>query len=109
MNQQQQMMRQIAQMQAGMAKAQEEIAAAEVSATAGGGSITVVASGLGLIKSIKIDPAAVDPDDVEMLEDLVVAAVNEAKRAAEALSQQKMAAVTGGLGAMAGGLGLPGF
>jgi DNA-binding YbaB/EbfC family protein len=108
-NQQQQMMRQLAQMQANVAKAQEEIAAAEVSATAGGGTITVVASGTGVIRSIRIDPAAVDPDDVEMLEDLVVAAVNEARRQAEALSQEKMAAATGGLGAMAGGLGLPGF
>ena len=102
MNQQQQMMRQIAQMQAGMAKAQEEIAAAEVSATAGGGSITVVASGLGLIKSIKIDPAAVDPDDVEMLEDLVVAAVNEAGRKVDD-------AMKSSLGGMLGGMGLPGM
>ena len=108
-NQQQQMMRQIAQMQAEMAKAQEEIAASEVSASAGGGMVTVVATGTGQITSVKIDPAAVDPDDVEMLEDLVVAAVNEVRRAAEALSQQRMSAVTGGLGALAGGIGLPGF
>ena len=109
MNDQQQMMRQIQQMQAGMAKAQEEIAAAEVTASAGGGMVTVTASGTGEIRAVKIKPEAIDPDDPEMLEDLVVAAVNEAKRAAEKLASEKMASVTGGLAGLAGGLGIPGF
>ena len=106
MNQQQQMLRQLAQMQQAMAKAQEAIAAAEVSATAGGGMVTVTASGTGAVKSIRIDPAVVDPDDVELLEDMIVAAVNEARKAADALSQEKLGAATGGLGQLAGGLGL---
>ena len=108
MNQQQQMMRQLQQMQAAMTKAQQEIAEAEVTGSAGG-LVSVVASGAGDIKKITIDPKAVDPDDVEMLEDLVLAAVNEARRSAEALQQEKMGGVTGGLGGALGGLGLPGF
>ncbi len=109
MNQQQQMMKQLQQMQAAMTKAQDEIAVSEVTGTAGGGMVTVLASGVGEIKKITIDPKAVDPDDVEMLEDLVLAAVNEARRSADALQQQKMGGVTGGLGGALGGLGLPGF
>ena len=109
MNQQQQMMRQLQQMQAAMTKAQQEIAEAEVTGTAGGGLVSVVATGSGDVKKITIDPKAVDPDDVEMLEDLVLAAVNEARRSAEALQQEKMGGVTGGLGGALGGLGLPGF
>ncbi len=109
MNQQQQMMRQLQQMQAAMTKAQQEIADAEVTGTAGGGMVNVVASGTGDVKKIAIDPKVVDPDDVEMLEDLVLAAFNEARRSAEALQQQKMGGVTGGLGGALGGLGLPGF
>jgi hypothetical protein len=109
MNQQQQMMRQLQQMQAAMTKAQQEIADAEVTGTAGGGMVNVVASGTGDVKKITIDPKVVDPDDVEMLEDLVLAAVNEARRSADALQQQKMGGVTGGLGGALGGLGLPGF
>ena len=85
MNQQQQMMKQLQQMQAAMTKAQDEIAVSEVTGTAGGGMVTVLASGAGEIKKITIDPKAVDPDDVEMLEDLVLAAVNEARRSADAL------------------------
>ena len=108
MNQQQQMMRQLQQMQAAMTKAHQEIAEAEVTGSAGG-LVSVVASGAGDIKKITIDPKAVDPDDVEMLEDLVLAAVNEARRSAEALQQEKMGGVTGGLGGALGGLGLPGF
>ncbi len=109
MNQQQQMMKQLQQMQAAMTKAQDEIAVSEVTGTAGGGMVTVLASGVGEIKKITIDPKAVDPDDVEMLEDLVLAAVNEARRSADALQQEKMGGVTGGLGGALGGLGLPGF
>jgi nucleoid-associated protein EbfC len=85
-----------------MAKAQEELASETVEATAGGGLVTVRASGSGDILSISIDQKAVDPDDVELLEDLVLAAVNEALRSAQSLAQSK-------LGAMTGGLGLPGL
>lgn len=103
---QQQIMRQVQQMQAAMAQAQAEIAATEVSGSAGGGMVTATVTGSGDLKGIKIDPAAVDPEDVEMLEDLVVAAVAEARRAADALSQEKMGAITGGLGSLMGGMGL---
>ena len=103
---QQQIMRQVQQMQAAMAQAQAEIAATEVSGSAGGGMVTATVTGSGDLKSIKIDPAAVDPEDVEMLQDLVVAAVAEARRAADALSQEKMGAITGGLGSLMGGMGL---
>jgi nucleoid-associated protein EbfC len=106
---QQQMLRQVQQMQAAMAQAQQEIAATEVTGSAGGGMVTATVSGNGDLKAIKIDPGAVDPDDVEMLEDLVVAAVTEARRSAEQLSQEKMGAITGGLGNLMGGLGLPGM
>ncbi len=103
---QQQIMRQVQQMQAAMAQAQAEIAATEVSGSAGGGMVTATVTGSGDLKAIKIDPGAVDPADVEMLEDLVVAAVAEARRAADALSQEKMGAITGGLGSLMGGMGL---
>ena len=103
---QQQIMRQVQQMQAAMAQAQAEIAATEVSGSAGGGMVTAIVTGTGDLKRIKIDPAAVDPEDVEMLEDLVVAAVTEARRAADALAQEKMGAITGGLGSLMGGMGL---
>lgn len=96
------LMKQAQQMQEQMAKAQEELANETVEATAGGGLVTVKATGGGDILSITIDPKAVDPDDVELLEDLVLAAVNEALRSAQALAQSK-------LGAMTGGLGLPGL
>ena len=103
---QQQIMRQVQQMQAAMAQAQAEIAATEVSGSAGGGMVTATVTGSGDLKAIKSDPGAVDPEDVEMLEDLVVAAVAEARRAADALAQEKMGAITGGLGSLMGGMGL---
>ena len=106
---QQQIMRQVQQMQAAMAQAQAEIAATEVSGSAGGGMVTATVTGTGDLKAIKIDPGAVDPDDVEMLEDLVVAAVTEARRTAEQMASEKMGAITGGLGNLMGGLGLPGM
>ena len=106
---QQQMLRQVQQMQAAMAQAQQEIAATEVTGSAGDGMVTATVSGNGDLKQIKIDPAAVDPDDVEMLEDLVVAAVTEARRTAEQQAQEKMGAITGGLGNLMGGMGLPGM
>ena len=87
----------VQKMQADMAKTQEELKTKTVDATAGGGVITVTANGVQEIVAIKIAPDAVDPDDVEMLEDLVVAAVNEALRKAQDLAAQEMQKVTGGL------------
>ncbi|MBQ7574861.1 MAG: YbaB/EbfC family nucleoid-associated protein [Clostridia bacterium] len=85
------------QMQEQMEKAQAEIEAKEVTATSGGGMVTVVASGNKEIKSIKINPDVVDPDDVETLEDLVLVAVNDAIKQAEELMAEGMSAITGGL------------
>lgn len=99
---QQQMMRQLQKMQADMARAQEELAATEVTGTAGGGMVSATMSGNGELRAVKIDPQAVDPEDVELLEDMVVAAVAEAKKNADALQQQLMGAATSGIK-------LPGF
>jgi DNA-binding YbaB/EbfC family protein len=101
-----QLLQQAQQMQAQMAQAQEELASETVEASAGGGLVTVKATGAGEITEIKIDPKAIDPDDPELLEDLVLAAVNEAARSAQALAQSKLGGMMGGLG---GGLGLPGM
>jgi hypothetical protein len=98
-------MKQAQKMQEQMATAQAELAEAEVTGTAGGGLVTVVVSGTGEVRSVKIDPKAVDPDDVETLEDLVLAAVHNATEAVRELTEQKMGPLAGGLG----GLGLPGF
>ena len=92
-----QMMRQAQKMQKELNKAQEEIATMSFEATAGGGMLTAVASGDMAITSLTIDPDAVDPEDVEMLQDMVVAAVNEALRGVSELSNQRMSAVTGGM------------
>jgi nucleoid-associated protein EbfC len=105
----QQLMKQAQKMQQQMATAQEELAEAELTGTAGGGLVTVTVNGSGEVKAIKIDPKAVDPDDVETLEDLVVAALHNAAAAARELTEQKMGPLTAGLGGMGGGLGLPGF
>ncbi|NLG10455.1 MAG: YbaB/EbfC family nucleoid-associated protein [Coriobacteriaceae bacterium] len=99
------MLKQARKMQADLAKAQEEVNQMTTEATAGGGVVKVVAGGDLSIRSITIDPAAVDPEDVEMLEDLVTAAVNEALRSAQELASSRVNAVTGGMG----GMGLPGF
>ena len=96
------LLRQAQQMQAQMAQAQEELAKEVVEASAGGGLVTVKATGAGEIKEIRIDPKAIDPDDPELLEDTVLAAVNEALRSAQALAQSR-------LGGTLGGLGLPGL
>ncbi len=96
------LMQQAQQMQQQMAEAQEQLATETVEASAGGGLVTVRATGNGEILAIKIDPKAIDPDDPELLEDMVLAAVNEALRSAQSLAQSK-------LGAMTGGLGLPGM
>ncbi len=85
------------QMQRDMARVQAELDAAVVEGTAGGGVVRATASGKQEILAIAIDPSAVDPDDVEMLQDLVLAAVNDALRASRDLAEQKMSAVTGGL------------
>ena len=92
-----QMRRQAQKMQKELNKAQEEIATMSFEATAGGGMVTAVASGDMAITSLTIDPDAVDPEDVEMLQDMVVAAVNEALRGVSELSNQRMSAVTGGM------------
>lgn len=92
-----QMMRQAQKMQKELNKAQEEIATMSFEATAGGGMVTAVASGDMAITALTIDPDAVDPEDVEMLQDMIVAAVNEALRGVSELSNQRMSAVTGGM------------
>lgn len=99
------MMKQVQQMQAEMAKAQEELKDEIVEASAGGGMIKVQMSGDLELRAVEIDPDAVDPEDVEMLQDMVLAAVNEALRSAQERANNKLGGVTGGLG----GLGLPGM
>jgi DNA-binding YbaB/EbfC family protein len=99
------MLQQVQQMQADMMKAQEELANERVEASVGGGMVTVTASGAGEIVGIKISPEAIDPDDPETLEDLVLAGVNQALTNAQNLAQSKLGDVSGGLK----GLGLPGL
>ncbi|MGB9376046.1 MAG: YbaB/EbfC family nucleoid-associated protein [Mycobacteriales bacterium] len=101
----QQLMKQAQQMQAQMLKAQEELAEAEVTGSAGGGLVSATVNGAGELLSLVIDPKAVDPDDVETLADLVVAAVRDASRTAQEMQAEKMGPLAGGLG----GLGLPGM
>ena len=105
------MMKQVQKMQADMVKAQEELKNEVVEASAGGGMVTVKVSGDLEIREIRIDPEAVDPEDVELLQDMVLAAVNEAVRSAQELAASKMNAAAGGLAGPGGlgGLGLPGF
>jgi DNA-binding YbaB/EbfC family protein len=102
-----QMMRQVQKMQADMAAAQDELATALVEASAGGGKVTAVVTGAGNLQSVRISADVVDPDDVEMLEDLVVAAVGDALRQAQELQAERMGSVTGGLdlGGLGGALG----
>jgi DNA-binding YbaB/EbfC family protein len=100
------LLQQVGQMQEQMEKAQEELANETVEATAGGGMVTVTANGAGEIKQIKIDPKAIDPNDPEVLEDMILAAVNEANRSARALTESKLGGLAGGA---LGGLGLPGL
>ncbi len=107
----QQMLKQVQKMQEDMAKAQEELKTEVVEATAGGGVVKVEVTGELVVKSITIAPEAVDPDDVEMLSDLVLAAVNQGLQAAQDLAAKRLGAATGELGGAGGlgGLGLPGF
>jgi nucleoid-associated protein EbfC len=100
-----QMLKQVQKMQADMMAAQEKLKDETVQGTAGGGAVKVTMSGDLEVKQVYIDPSAIDPDDPELLSDLVTAAVNEAIRAAQELASSKLGAVTGGLG----GLGLPGM
>jgi hypothetical protein len=106
-----QMMQQVQKMQADMEKAQASLKDERVEASAGGGMVTVTVSGDLEIVDLKIDPEAVDPEDVELLQDMVLAAVNEAVRSAQELAASKLGAATGGLGGAGGlgGLGLPGL
>jgi DNA-binding YbaB/EbfC family protein len=92
------LMRQAKKMQEQMMKMQEELEEKTVEASAGGGVVTVVANGKKEIMEISIDPAVVDPDDIEMLQDLIMAAVNEALRKAEEMVQSEMSKITGGMG-----------
>jgi DNA-binding YbaB/EbfC family protein len=98
----QQLMKQAQQMQQQMMAAQAELAELEVEGHAGGGLVRATMTGSGELRSLVIDPQAVDPDDVETLQDLVVAAIRDASRAAAEITEQKM-------GPLAGGLSLPGF
>jgi len=100
----------VQKMQHEMEAAQEQLKHEIVEASAGGGMVTVKVSGALEVKSITIDPAAVDPEDVEILGDMVLAAVNEALRMAQELAARKLGGATGGLdlGGL-GGLGLPGL
>lgn len=91
------MLKQAQQLQAKMLKTQEELGNATVEATSGGGAITVVMSGHQEVKSIKISPEVVDPEDVELLEDMVLAALKEATQKSRELAEKKMGALTGGL------------
>jgi hypothetical protein len=103
----QQMLQQVQKMQQEMEVAQEELKKETVEASAGGGMVAVRISGDLEVKSVVIAPEAVDPEDVEMLADMVLVAVNEALRAAQDLAAKKMGGATGGLDL--GGLGLPGM
>ena len=102
-----QMMRQMQKMQADMAAAQDALAEAVVEGSAGGGMVKATATGAGELQGVSISPDVVDPEDVEMLEDLVVAAVGDALRRAQELQAERMGAVTGGmdLGGLGGLLG----
>ena len=105
------MLKQVQKMQADMAKAQEELKNEVVEASSGGGMVTVKVSGDLEVREVRIDPEAVDPDDVELLQDMVLAAVNEGVRAAQELAASKLNGAAGGLAGPGGlgGLGLPGF
>lgn len=91
------LVRQAQMMHKKMEKLQDELADREVEASAGGGMVTVVATCSGEVKSIKIDPACVDPEDVDMLQDLVLAAVNEAVKQGKETAENEMKAITGGV------------
>jgi nucleoid-associated protein EbfC len=91
------LLKQMEEMQTNMLKAQEEVAATVVEGTAGGGMVTARMNGKQELEKVSLAPEVVDPDDIEMLEDLIAAAVNDAQHKLQDISQQKMGAVTGGL------------
>ncbi len=99
------MLQMVQQLQEEMAKTQESLADETLSVTAGGGAIEVTITGQQRLTSVKIDPDVVDPEDIEMLQDLIVAAVNEAIERSQALAAEQLSALTGGLG-LPPGLGL---
>lgn len=105
----QKVLKQVQKMQEDMARVQEELGQARIEGTAGGGAVRAVATGQGDLVEIKIDPGAVDPGDVSLLEDLVVAAVGEAIRKSRDLAAERMKAVTGGLAIPGLPGGLPGL
>lgn len=98
------MIKQAQKMQQDMLKAQEELAQMETEAASGGGAVKAIVLGTNTLKTIEINPEVVDPDDVDMLQDLVIAAVNEAFRLASEKSEQSMKQVTGGMGGAMPGL-----
>jgi len=91
------MMKQVQKMQADMAKLQQELGEKEIEASSGGGVVTVKVNGKQEVLAVKIKPEAVDPDDVEMLEDLITAAVNEALRKSQDMVAAEMSKITGGM------------
>ncbi|MGI8414474.1 MAG: YbaB/EbfC family nucleoid-associated protein [Solirubrobacteraceae bacterium] len=101
----QQMLKQVQKMQQDMEAAQESLKDEVVKASAGGGMVTVEVTGDLHVKAVTVDPEAVDPEDVELLQDTILAAVNEALRSAQELASSKLGGIAGGLG----GLGLPGI
>lgn len=101
----QQLMKQAQKMQQQLAAAQAELAETEVAGSAGGGLVSATVTGNGELLALMIDPRAVDPDDLETLQDLVVAAVRDANHNAQALAAERLGPLTGGMG----GLGLPGL
>lgn len=103
----QKLMKEAQKAQQKMTEVQEKLAEATVEGTAGGGLVTVTANGTGDVKGVRIDPSVVDPEDVELLEDLVAAAVGEAQRKAKELQESEMGGAMGGLGGMPGMGGLP--
>jgi DNA-binding YbaB/EbfC family protein len=105
----QQLLQQAQQMQESVTEAQRQLAETQVTGTAGGGLVTATVTGAGELVALEIKPEAVDPADTEMLADLVVAAVRDARRAADELAEQTMGSATGGLGELAGGMGFPGL
>ncbi len=99
------LLRQVQKMQADVERVQEEAAQQVVAATAGGGVVEIAINGALEVQSLTIDPEVIDPEDVEMLQDLIIAAVNEAIQKAQAMMADQMSAVTGGMA----GLGIPGL
>ncbi len=97
-----QLMQQVQQMQADMAKAQEDLKNETVEASAGGGMVKVTMSGDMALREITISPDAIDPEDPELLQDMVTAAVNEAIRSAQELASAKLGGITGGMGGLPG-------